>query len=85
MFMSSIQVRINENTHNVIKGIAREIGESMQSVVEHAVERYKRDIFLENLNRDFDLLRNNEQDWASELEERDLWAVTMNDGEEVTK
>lgn len=83
--MSSIQVRINENTHNVIKGIAREIGESMQSVVEHAVERYKREIFLENLNRDFELVRNNESDWAAELEERELWAVTLNDGEEMAK
>lgn len=79
--MSSIQVRISEGTHSIIKGIAIEMGESMQCVVEHAVERYKRELFLENLNRDFDLLRNNGPDWESELEERELWNATLSDGE----
>lgn len=79
--MSTIQVRISENTHSVIRGIANEIGESMQSVVERAVDRYKRELFLENLNRDFESLRQNESDWQDELEEREIWNSTLTDGE----
>lgn len=83
--MSSVQVRISEGTHDAIKGIASEMGESMQNVVEHAVDRYKRELFLENLNRDFDVLRNNEPEWESELEERELWNATLSDGEAEIK
>jgi len=79
--MSSIQVRVSESVHSTIRGIAIETGESMQSVVERAIERYKRELFLENLNRDFETLRNNSSDWNAEVEERELWDATSNDGE----
>ena len=78
--MSSIQVRVNENTHQAIKGIANETGDTMQSVVEHAVDRYKRELFLKGLNHDFDSLKATESDWAKELEERAMWDETLADG-----
>lgn len=79
--MSSIQVRINENTHQAIKGIANETGDTMQGVVEHAVDRYKRELFLERLNRDFDLLKANKNEWSAELAERSIWDETHSDGD----
>lgn len=79
--MSTIQVRISENTHTAIREISRQIGESMQSVVERAVERYRRELFLNSLNRDFDELRNDEAAWRDELDERGIWEVTIADGE----
>ena len=80
--MSGIQVRINESTHIALKSIAKEFGESMQSVLDKAVERYKRDLFLESLNQDFKALRENEDAWALEIEERKLWENTLLDGVE---
>ena len=78
----AIQVRVNESTHNTIKDLAREFGESMQTIVDKAVERYKREVFLEGLNQDFKNLQENETDWAEELEERRLWENTLLDGVE---
>ena len=74
------QLRINETTHNVIKNLAQEVGESMQSIVEKAVERYKRELFLESLNQDFRQLREDETAWNAELDERRLWENTLLDG-----
>ena len=79
--MSSVQVRISENTHQAIKGIANETGDTMQGVVEHAIDRYKRELFLERLNRDFDSLKANKDDWSAELKERSIWDETLSDGD----
>ena len=78
----AIQVRVNEATHITIRSLAKEFGESMQSIVDKAVERYKRELFLESLNQDFKRLQENEVDWAAELEERRLWENTLLDGVE---
>ena len=76
------QLRVNESTHNLIRNLAQEFGESMQSIVEKAVERYKRELFLESLNQDFQRLREDETAWNDELEERRLWEDTLLDGVE---
>lgn len=76
------QLRVNESTHTVIRKLANERGESMQSIVEKAVERYKRDLFLESLNQDFKRLRENKEAWDVEIEERRLWENTLLDGVE---
>ncbi len=78
----AIQVRVNETTHAVIRNLANELGESMQSIVDKAIERYKRELFLESLNQDFKKLQENEIDWENELEERRLWENTLLDGVE---
>lgn len=78
----AIQVRVNETTHTVIRNLANELGESMQSIVDKAIERYKRELFLESLNQDFKKLQENEIDWENELEERRLWENTLLDGVE---
>ncbi len=76
------QLRVNESTHSIIRNLSQEFGESMQSIVEKAVERYKRELFLESLNQDFQRLRENETAWNDELEERHLWENTLLDGVE---
>ncbi len=78
----AIQVRVTEATHIIIRDLAKEFGESMQSIVDKAVERYKRELFLEGLSQDFKILQENEADWTLELEERKLWENTLLDGVE---
>jgi hypothetical protein len=80
--MASTQVRISEATHTVLKGIASETGDSLQRVVETAIERYRRELFLENLNRDFGALKGDDNAWQEELDERELWNSTLADGED---
>ncbi len=82
ILVMATQLRVNETTHNVVKNLAREFGESMQSIVEKAVERYKRELFLESLNQDFRRLREDKAAWKIELEERRLWENTSLDGSE---
>jgi len=74
------QLRVDEATHSSIKSLAREFGESMQSIVEKAVERYKRELFLESLDQDFQRLREDEAAWNAEFQERDSWNETLLDG-----
>lgn len=80
--MASTQVRISEATHTVLKSIAGETGDSLQRVVETAVERYRRELFLESLNRDFGTLKTDDSAWQEELAERSLWDSTLADGED---
>ena len=54
----------------------------MQRVVEQAIERFRREVFLENLSRDFENLRSNPDAWNAELAERELWEATLSDGDD---
>jgi len=78
----AIQVRVNEATHAAIRCLANDSGESMQSVIDKAIGRYRRELFLESLNQDFERLRGNSDDWDEELAERKLWENTLLDGDE---
>ena len=76
------QIRVNEATHAAIRNLAKESGDSMQSVIDKAISRYKRELFLKSLNGDFERLRADTEEWAEELEERKLWEQTLLDGDE---
>ena len=52
----------------------------MQSIIEKAVEQYKRRRFLEGLNEDFKALKKDRKAWQEETEERRLWENTLLDG-----
>ena len=80
--MSSIQVRIDKVTHTKVQELAKDLGESMQGVVEQAIERFRREVFLENLSRDFENLRSEPDAWNAELAERELWEATLSDGDD---
>ena len=70
--MAGMQVRISEATHQTLRNLSVEVGESMQNLMEQAVEQYRRRLFLEGLNEDFQTLREDPQAWQEELEERAL-------------
>ena len=79
--MAGMQVRVSESTHQTLRILSAEVGESMQNLMEQAVEQYRRRLFLEGLNEDFKTLREDPQAWREELEERALWDNTLLDGE----
>jgi predicted DNA-binding protein len=75
------QVRVSNTTHQMLRNLSKEVGESMQTIIEEAIEQYRRRRFLEGLNEDFKALKEDSQAWQEELEERKMWDKTLLDGE----
>ncbi|MGI8495872.1 MAG: toxin-antitoxin system protein [Pyrinomonadaceae bacterium] len=81
--MAGTQVRVSTSTHQTLRSLSTEVGESMQTIIEQAVEQYRRRRFLEGLNQDFKALKEDTpESWQEELEERQLWDKTSLDGVE---
>ena len=59
--------------------MAREQGASMSSILDKAVEMYRRQCFLEAANRQFAELRQDAQAWKEEQEERAAWQAVGSD------
>jgi hypothetical protein len=78
--MAGATVRVSEDTHNRLRELVARTGQSMQLILEHAVEDYRRRCFFDELNRAFAALKNDPQAWAEEVEERTAWEVTIADG-----
>ncbi len=78
--MSSLTVRITETSHRMLQELAEQSGESMQSVLDKALEQYRRQRFLEAANADYAALRRDPEAWKEELEERKLWDQALSDG-----
>lgn len=52
----------------------------MQTILDKAIERYRRDKFVRDANADFAALKRDPKAWREELKERDLWEQTLSDG-----
>ncbi|MFM6163644.1 MAG: hypothetical protein ACKPE1_20935 [Dolichospermum sp.] len=57
-------------------------GETLQTVLDKAIENYRRYIFLVQANEAFATLRKNETLWQEEISERQAWEQTLADGVE---
>lgn len=73
-------VRISLHSHELLRQLAEEEDNSMQAVLDKAIERYRRDKFLRDANADFAALQRDKKAWKGELKERDLWEQTLADG-----
>ena len=80
--MQSINVRISSQSYKVLKSLTKEKGQSMQSVIDQAIEDLRRRKMLEATNEAFLALRADNEAWAAETAERDLWGETLLDGVE---
>ena len=76
----STTIRINSKTHKQLQILATMQQLSMQTVLETALEVYRRQVFLEGLSADFAKLKEKTEDWQEELEERKIWELTLTDG-----
>jgi predicted CopG family antitoxin len=77
--MPSATIRITDKTYKILKEIKTTSGESMQSIIEKALENYKEKQFWNEVNQAFKSLKKS-PDWSEELEERELWSNTTSDG-----
>jgi predicted transcriptional regulator len=80
--MASVTVRIEEKSHKALRELAERSGESMQAILTHAIEAYRRERFLESANAAFEALRKDQNAWRREQEERAEWDATLRDTQE---
>lgn len=78
--MAGANVRISADTHVILRKLALDEGLPMQSVLDKAIERYRRERFLRGANADFARLKKDSKAWKEELAERRLWDRTSSDG-----
>jgi hypothetical protein len=73
-------VRISPHAHELLRRLAEEESESMQAVLDKAIERYRRERFLRAANDDYAILSRDPKAWKQELQEREAWEKTSADG-----
>jgi hypothetical protein len=73
-------VRISPRAHELLRQIAAEERQSMQSVLDKALESYRREKFLRAANTDFEALKRDAKVWKEVLHEREMWERTLGDG-----
>jgi succinate dehydrogenase/fumarate reductase flavoprotein subunit len=77
-------IRVATTTRTALRELAQASGESMQQVLDQALELYRRQQVLEQTNAAYAALRADPAAWAAVEAERRAWNATLNDGlEEV--
>lgn len=78
--MHSVMMRVSAHCRDTLRELAAQTGESMQSMVDEAVELYRRQRFLEDVNAAYTLLRQNAETWREVERERSEWDGALGDG-----
>jgi hypothetical protein len=78
--MSTTTVRISQSSHEVLKQISKQTGESMAHVLDKALEDYQRKLFFAQLNDGYAQLRADPEACLEHAAEADLWDATLMDG-----
>ncbi len=79
--MPSATVRISKGTRETLRDLAAKSGESMQTIIDRAIEDFRRQSFIEQANKAYLALRENPEAWESELKERREWDATLADNQ----
>ena len=80
--MSSVNVRISSTSYQILKTLSQGKGQSMQSVMDQAIENLRRHKMLEAANSAFSALKADKSAWQEEVKEREIWENTLLDGVE---
>jgi hypothetical protein len=72
-------MRVSPASWKSLRDISDSANESMQAILDKAVETYRRQFFLEQMNKGFAALKANPDAWRQELAERAEWDVTLKD------
>jgi len=77
--MPSTTVRIKRETKRALDQIANQTGQKTQDVLDNAIDAYRRRIFLDQANRAYATLRQDDARWTEEIAERKAWDATSDD------
>jgi len=80
--MPGTTVRIRSETKLILQELAAQTGKPMQTVLDLAIEEYRRRQFLQEANEAYAALRKDPKAWKAELSERKEWDVTISDDQE---
>ena len=80
--MPGTTVRIRSETKLILQELAARTGKPMQTVLDLAIEEYRRRQFLQEANEAYAALRKDPKAWKAELSERKEWDVTISDDQE---
>ena len=81
--MQTAVVRVSQSTHAMLRAMSEQTGETMQCILEKAVQEYQKRLFWEQTNAAYAALRKDEKAWKEELTEREAWDATLSDGLEA--
>jgi len=78
--MAAPTIPISEASHQALKAIAEETGQTEMDVLDKALDVYRRKLFFERLNAGYADLRADPEAWAEHLAELRAWDATLMDG-----
>lgn len=78
--MSPSTVPISEGSHEVLRKLAEETGQSMLDILDRALNEYRRKVFFDQMNAGYAALRADPNAWADSEAERKQWDATSMDG-----
>jgi hypothetical protein len=73
-------VRVSESTHAALRSLATECGETLQAVLDKAIEEYRQRRFWDQVEAAASNLRKDSATWNEEMAERQAWNATLADG-----
>ncbi|TAF70415.1 MAG: toxin-antitoxin system protein [Oscillatoriales cyanobacterium] len=73
-------VTISNTSYQSLAELSASSGKPIETVLEQAIEQYRRQQFLAAANQAYITLRDRPEDWQEELEERAAWDITLEDG-----
>ena len=73
-------VTISNTSYQTLAEISAISGKPIDTVLEQAIEQYRRQQFLAAADRAYLALRDRPEAWQEELEERQAWDITLEDG-----
>ena len=72
-------VRINRQTYNEIKELAEKQHKNMQNIIDLAIKHYLKIQYFQEMNLSYARLRENQEAWEEEQNEREDWETTLQD------
>lgn len=78
--MTTSMVRLKEETRRLLQEMAAQDQQSIQEVAARAVEAYRRQRLLDQINADFAALRADPEAWRAYRDDLAAWDSTLLDG-----
>jgi hypothetical protein len=72
-------IRVAISDRDVAQELATRAGRSQMEIVHEALELYRRQQLLADMNQGFAELRRDARAWDEEMVERDVWDITLGD------
>ncbi|MDD4664110.1 MAG: toxin-antitoxin system protein [Caldisericia bacterium] len=77
--MDTTTVRINRQTYNEIRKLAEKQHKNMQNIIDLAIQHYLKIQYFQEMNLSYTRLRENQEAWEEEQNEREDWETTLQD------